>query len=188
MSDEGYTLAEMLAALTILGLAMGGLGLVVSLIARQQLAANRVQAHLAADRAADQALTRLLVQAEANDIHGDGHGLSFTCGAATCGASLQADGRRTLLVLQDRSGPARRLRLRRQGARLSYVDGLGVADSWPRAAEPTANSPARDMSLHAVLLAAPDAGAPMAVARVWTRETRDCQFDAIIGACRVVAP
>jgi prepilin-type N-terminal cleavage/methylation domain-containing protein len=191
MSDDGYTLAEMLAALTILGLAMGGLGLVVSLIARQQLTANRIQARLVDERAADQALTRLLVQAEADDIRGDGRNLSFTCGEATCGASLRADGRRTLLVLQDRSGPGRRLRLRRPNLGFSYVDGLGAVGAWPRPTGATTNSPgtsAKDRSLRAVLLTAPDASAPLAVGRVWSREPRDCQFDGIIGACRVVAP
>jgi prepilin-type N-terminal cleavage/methylation domain-containing protein len=191
MSDDGYTLAEMLAALTILGLAMGGLGLVVNLIARQQLTANRVQARLVDERATDRALTRLLVQAEAKGIRGDGQSLSFICGEATCGASLQVDGRRTLLILQDRSGPGRRLRLRRQDLRFSYVDGLGAVGAWPRAAGLMASPPgtnAKDRTLRAVLLTAPGAGAPVAVGRVWSREPRDCQFDAIIGACRVVAP
>ncbi|EJL35638.1 prepilin-type N-terminal cleavage/methylation domain-containing protein [Caulobacter sp. AP07] len=191
MSDDGYTLAEMLAALTILGLAMGGLGLVVSLITRQQLTASRIQTRLVDDRAADQALTRLLAQAEAGEVQGDGRSLSFACGETTCGASLQADRRRTFLILQGRAGPARRLRLREQGVRFSYVGDGGAIDAWPRTDSPIAGGSSanvRPETLRVILLTAPGSAAPLAVGRVWTREARDCQFDAIIGACRAVTP
>ncbi len=191
MSDDGYTLAEMLAALTILGLAMGGLGLVVSLIARQQLTANRIQARLVDDRAADQALTRWLVQDGAETLNGDAQGLSFACGAATCAADLEADGRRMRLVLRDRAGAVRRWRLREPGARFTYVGDRGAVVAWPRPADPS-SAPSRSgfepERLRAVLLVAPDQAAPLAVARLWTREPRNCQFDSIIGACRTVTP
>jgi prepilin-type N-terminal cleavage/methylation domain-containing protein len=188
MSDDGYTLAEMLTALTILGLAMGGLGLVVTLIARQQLTANRVQARLVDGRAADRALTQWLAQADADDVQGDAQGLSFSCGEAACAANLRADGRRTLLILQGRSGPARRLRLRDQGVRFSYVGDRGAVDAWPAAATAVGGGTSEAAPLRAVLLSASGAATPLSVARVWTREARDCQFDAIIGACRVAAP
>lgn len=186
MSDDGYTLAEMLAALTILGLAMGGLGLVVSLISRQQLTSNRIQARLAADRAVDQALTRWLAQDGATTLQGDATGLSFSCVAATCAASLQAEGRRMLLVLRNGSGRAQRLRLSDPAMRFSYRDARGVVDAWPSAE--TSPSNRGDQPPRAVLLAKPGAGAPLAVVPISPREPRDCQFDAIIGDCRIMTP
>lgn len=186
MNDDGYTLAEMLAALAILGMAMGGLGLVANLIARQQLASNRIHMRLVDDRAADQALTSWLDQQNVATLRGDPRALSATCGSATCEARLEADKRRTVLVLRGRSGPVRRLRLRQQDVRFGYVDGGGVADAWPRVAVTTAD--AQDEVPRAVRLTAPGAAAPLAVARVWVREPRDCQFDAIVGACRIKTP
>ncbi|MGR4866928.1 prepilin-type N-terminal cleavage/methylation domain-containing protein [Caulobacter sp. LARHSG274] len=186
MSDDGYTLAEMLAALTILGLAMGGLGLVVGLISRQQLTSNRIQARLAADRTVDQTLTRWLAQDGAETLHGDARGLSFACAAATCAASLQVEGRRMLLVLRNGSGRARRLRLSDPAVRFSYRDARSLVDAWP----PAETSPSHpgDQTPRAVLLAKPGAVAPLAVVPISPREPRDCQFDAIIGGCRIVTP
>lgn len=186
MSDDGYTLAEMLAAVAILGMAMGGLGLVANLVARQQLAANRIHMRLADDRAADRALALWLDQQDAGTLNGDARGLSATCGPATCEARLAADKKRTVLILRGRSGPARRLRLPHRDVRFSYIDNHGVVSAWPRtdasAGEVGAKAP------RAVLLTVVGAAAPLAVARAWGREARDCQFDAIIGACRATTP
>lgn len=189
MSDDGYTLAEMLAALAILGMAMGGLGVVASLVARQQLAANRIHLRLVDDRAADRALTLWLDQQDAGTLNGDARGLSATCGPATCEARLAADRKRTVLILRGRSGSARRLRLRHSDVRFSYVGDQGVVSAWPRTdvsvgevGEVGGGAP------RAVLLTAVGATAPLAVARAWGREARDCQFDAIIRACRATTP
>jgi prepilin-type N-terminal cleavage/methylation domain-containing protein len=186
MTDDGYTLAEMLAALAILGMAMGGLGLVASLIARQQLASSRVSMRLVDDRTADRALNQWLAEQDAETLSGDARRLSATCGVATCTARLEADKQRTVLILQARSGPARRLRLRQRDVRFGYVDGRGAVAAWPRSSAQegdVSSAPPR-----AVLLATKGGAAPLAVARVWAREPRDCQFDAVIGACRVKAP
>lgn len=195
MNDDGYTLAEALAALAILGLAMGGLGLVVSLIARQQLTAMRLHDRLTDARAADHALG-LLVEgelaagADLRDLRGDAADLSFSCGTATCAAQLAPDGRRTLLLLRDRSGARRRLRLRAQNLRFSYVGALGLSGGWPAppwdaiaSANGVLAQPPR-----AIVLRSASAAVPLAVARIWSRESRDCQYDAIVGACRTVTP
>lgn len=186
MSDDGYTLAEMLAALAILGMAVGGLGLVASLIARQQLVSNRIHAGLVDDRAADHALRLWLDQQDAGTLNGDARGLSATCGPTTCEARLVADKRRTVLILRGRSGPARRLRLSQRDVRFSYVDSGGVVSAWPRTEAPVGEP--GDGVPRAVLLTAKGMSAPLAVARAWPREPRDCQFDAIVGACRTGAP
>lgn len=186
MSDDGYTIAEMLAALAILGMGMGGFGLVTSLIARQQLASNRIHARLVDDGTADRALTLWLADQDATTLHGDARGLSATCGEITCEARLEADKRRTVLVLRGRLGSARRLRLRQEHVRFAYVDSRGVAGAWPWAAG--AEADIRNATPRAILLTASDSAAPLAVARVWPREPRDCQFDAIIAACRTKTP
>lgn len=182
MTDDGYTLAEMLAALAILGMALGGLGLVTSLIARQQLASNRVSTRLIEDRAVDRALGLWLADQDATTLSGDDRRLSGTCGPATCTARLDADRRRTVLILQARSGSARRLRLRQPHVRFGYRDSRGEVAAWPRPDE----GDAQDLAPRAIVLAGTN-GAPLAVARVWPREPRDCQFDAIAGACRIAS-
>lgn len=188
MNDDGYTLAEALAALAILGLAMGGLGLVVSLIARQQLTALHLHDRLTDARAADRALAilvagELAAGADLRDLRGEADGLSFSCGTATCAARLRPDGRRTLLLLRDRSGAARRLRLRAQNLRFSYVGPSGSIDGWPAPPRPgdVAQAPGAIILRSAV-------AAPLAVTPIWRREARDCQYDAIAGACRTVTP
>jgi prepilin-type N-terminal cleavage/methylation domain-containing protein len=178
MTDDGYTLAEMLAALAILGMVMGGLGLVANLIARQQLASNRIHMRLVEDRAADRALTVWLAEQDFETLRGDDRRLWAACGQTMCSARLEPDKQRTVLILQARSGPARRLRLRRNDVRFGYLDGDGAVAAWPRSGATTG----------AVLLTAHDRAVPLAVARIWAREPRDCQFDAIVGACRVKTP
>lgn len=186
MNDDGYTLTEMLAALAILGLAMGGLGLVVSLMARQQLTANRAHMRLVDDRAADRALTHWLAGLDAETLNGDGRSLSASCGLATCSARLEIDGARAVLILKARSGPARRFRLRQRDVRFAYADRQGDLAAWPRT--DGVDQGGSENVLRTVRLAASDVAVPSAVARVWVREPRDCQFDAIIGACRVATP
>lgn len=184
MSDDGYTLAEALAALAILGLAIGGLGLVVSLIARQQLTAMRIHDRLADARAADRALAEMTADADLKSLTGDAGGLSFACGATICDAVLQPAGQRTLLILRDASGASRQLRLREWGVRFGYVGARGVVEAWPQTA------PVGQIAVveppRAVLLQARDT--TLAVVRSWRREPRDCQFDAIAGACRSATP
>ena len=184
MTDEGYTLAEMLAALAILGMAVGGFGLVTSLIARQQLAANRVSTRLAEGRAAERALVLWLADQDPLTLNGDDRRLSATCGPTTCTARLEADKSRTMLILQGRSGATRRLRLRQPRVQLGYSDNLGRATVWPRPGSDEGG--ARPLAPRAIVLVAAN-NAPLAVARIWPREPRDCQFDAIAGACRVAS-
>lgn len=185
MTDDGYTLAEMLAALAILGMAMGGLGLVTSLIARQQLAANRVSVRLMEDRAAERALTLWLAEQDAATLAGDDQKLSAACGPAACTARLQPEGRRTVLILQALSGSARRLRLHRPDVRFGYRDGRGEVVVWPRT--DSDDGDVKDVTPRAIVLATANKTV-LAVARPWPRERRDCQFDAIAGACRTTTP
>jgi hypothetical protein len=138
------------------------------------------------ERAADQALMLWLDQQDAGTLNGDAQGLSATCGPTTCEARLTADKRRTVLILRGRSGPTRRLRLPQRDLRFSYVGNYGVVSAWPRTEASVGEAGGEPP--RAVLLTAAGATAPLAVARVWVREPRDCQFDAIVGACRATAP
>ena len=96
MNEEGYTLAETLTALTILGLALGGMGLVVSLIGRQQLVASRAHSTVMAGRAAQQALEHLvgdqgpITPGGRQGFTGQPRQLSFPCDDRTCWARLEA--------------------------------------------------------------------------------------------------
>lgn len=182
MSDEGYTLAEMLAALTILGLAIGGLGLVTNVISRQQWTANQIHARLVEDRAADQGLGRWLAGLDASELSGAARSLSAPCGAGTCRARVEGEGRRTLLVLDNGAGTVRRLPLRQSNPRFSFIHLGGSAPAWPL------SSGEESSTLKAVRLSDPDAIVPTALARAWTLESRDCQFDAVAGACRADTP
>lgn len=184
MTDDGYTLAEMLAALAILGMAVGGLGLVTNLIVRQQMAANGVSVHLSEGRAADRALGLWLAEQDLATLNGNDQQVSAACGSTICFARLEADKARTVLIMQGRSRAERRLRLRQPRLRFGYSDSLGQVAVWPR---PTSDEgEAKSLTPQAIVLATENK-APLAVARVWSREPRDCQFDAIVGACRAAS-
>jgi len=183
MSDEGYTLAEMLTALTILGLALGGLGLVTSLISRQQWMASRLHTQLVQDRAADQALGQWLAGLDAAKLQGDGRTLSAPCGVRICRAHVGQEGRRSVLALHGATGSVRRIGLRHRDLRFSFVHAGGAAPAWP-----LANAKGEERPLRAVRLAAADTAPPVALARAWPFEPRDCHFDVVVGACRTPTP
>lgn len=181
MTDEGYTLAETLAALTILGLALGGMGLVVSLIGRQQLAATRAHNAVMAGHAAQDALERLagnqgpFTSGGRHTFTGQPRQLSFPCADSSCWARLEPTGKHQRLIVMGADGVVTATRLRQASAQFSYTDALGATDHWPRI---------HGGALRAIGLYGDNSSAPLAVARIWRQEPRDCQFDGVIKACR----
>jgi len=184
MNDEGYTLVEALAALTILGMALGGLGLVASLIGKQQLAANRANKAMMNAHAVDQGLERLLagegpfITDGTQHFAGSATKLEFQCGDNICGASLSATASDSVMQVRGRRQTTAQLAIRNGPARFAYVDALGETDAWPR----------EGGGLLRAVIVRGKRSAPEALARLRVQEPRDCQFDGVIGACRTVTP
>ncbi len=184
MSEAGYTLAEMLAALAILGLTVAGLTEGTRVIGRLQAKATGAAQAAAADRRAEMALDGLMagqgpfVSDGRGDLRGDASSFAFGCGAGRCGAAIVKDQGRTWLVVHQ-GGQQHRTALAAQGAAFSYADSEGSASFWP------SGSP-RPRSLTAVLLQTTGRGGErsLAAAHLWIEEPRNCVFDAIAQGCR----
>lgn len=194
MSQDGYTLAETMAALVMIGLAIGGLGQATYLIGRLNRATG---VQVAVDRhmgVAQRTLDGLLAQAgpfrprDDNGFKGRGASFVFPCDQGSlCGAELVAGREQTTLVIQ-RGGRAMASRPlgRLRHPRFAYRDAKGLHDAWP-----TGEGPDDDrLTLDAVALVEGDDAAPrpVAVAVVWAQQGAACQFDSISGDCRDVAP
>lgn len=185
MSDAGYTLAETLAALAVLSLAVGGLTAAAQGLAQRQRLVADTLLDAEGPRAAQAALERLLETAgpfrshEPDRFRGAARRLQFDCGAPEpCAAELvDATGGQALRLTSP--GQVRTLALRRAGLRFRYRGSEGPADAWPPAA-------ARRQALRSVALVAGDApgGLALAEARVWAEQPLACQFDVILQDCR----
>ena len=184
MSEAGFTLAEMLAALAILGLTVAGLTDGTRVIGRLQAKATGAAQAAAADRRAEAALDSLLsgqgpfVSDGRGDLRGDASSFAFDCAAGRCGAAIVKDQDRAWLVVH-RGGQQHRTVLAAPGAAFSYADSEGSASLWP------SGSP-RPQALTAVLLRASERGGErtLAAAHLWIEEPRNCVFDAIAQGCR----
>lgn len=194
MKQDGYTLAETMAALVMIGLAIGGLGQATYVIGRLNRAAGDQVAVARRVAGAQRALGDLLAQAgpfRARDDAGfNGHGASFAfpCDQGRrCGAELVAGRDQTTLVIQ-RGGRATASRAlgRLDDPRFAYRDAAGLHDVWPSADDPEDRG--RTLEAIALVTGPGDAPRPMAVASVWAQQAADCQFDSISGECREVTP
>lgn len=182
MSEDGYTAADALAALAIVGLAITGLlgGLRVIGVAQAGVGATLDQA--VSIRTAGLELQSLLAgegpfRSDARDgLVGEADAFSFPCGAGRCGARLES-GR---LVVED-EGVGRTVALpRTRDLRFEYVGALSADRTWPPAPLP-APAPAWQ-PLRTVLLK--DANTTVATAQVWAAQTADCEFDVVTRDCR----
>ncbi len=183
-----------MAALVMIGLAVGGLGQATYLVARLNRDAG---AQIAVDRhigGAQRTLDGLLSQAgpfRRRDVEGfKGHAASFVfpCDQERlCGAELVAGRDQTILVVQ-RGGHATASRSlgRLRDPHFAYRDAAGLHDVWP-AGEDADNG---RLTLDAVALieGRGPASGPLAVATVWGQQAAACQFDSISGECRETAP
>lgn len=184
MSDDGYTLAEMLAALAILGLAFGGLTEGARVIGQLQTKAAGVARTTADDRKAQSALETLVagrgpfISDGRGGFQGTPSGFAFDCEAGRCGAQIATARGRTWLVIQ-RGGQQQQVPINASDAVFAYADSGGSSANWP-SAEP------RPIALTTVLLRAgsTDGQRPLAAARIWIEEPAACVFDAIAQGCR----
>ncbi|PXA95617.1 hypothetical protein DMC18_03595 [Caulobacter sp. D5] len=185
MRDDGYTLAEALAAIAMIALAIGGLTQAVHLIGRVQSNATteaRSQADLARlQQALDQHLSNIgLVWSDLGGAFGSARSASLPCaGQAACVMSLAWDGNGETLSVTDARGMRRDYVIGSQRASLRFIDAKGAHTGWP----PADPRPRRPLLAVAIV----DEGRsqrPLAVGRVWSRQPAPCQFDAVSGQCR----
>jgi type II secretory pathway pseudopilin PulG len=180
----GYTAPEALAALAIVGLAISGLATSLSLIGAHQ---NRIQSQLAEgvrDRNVDQRLRAFLLQGgpyrsdQPGKMTGDPEQIRIGCGQGECSARLRAD----LLITVDAGGRERVTHLPAGGdPAFWYVANSQMSDVWP----PPVPEGGSWQPLQAVLIKARgQAGRPLAVARVWSDQRFDCEYDPVIEDCR----
>ncbi|MFT4252061.1 MAG: hypothetical protein QM608_06225 [Caulobacter sp.] len=185
MHEDGYTLAEALAAIVMIGLAIGGLAQAVHVIGRLQVgAAAGVQAQARLGRL-QQALDRQMVQvgpawSDAGPAEGSAGAASLPCGGeAVCGLALESGADGGVLSMVDARGVRRSVAFAAAKPALRFVDATGVHDAWP----PAAPTPRRPLLAVAVIDAG-RGGRPLAVGRIWSRQPGACQFDGVSGQCR----
>lgn len=183
MSDAGYTLVETLAALAMIGLALGGLAVSVGVLGKGQRATNEAVADLQASRRAELLLSDALQRgapfrsADVGALVGDGASMEFACGdAKPCRADLRTGDKGLSLHLETADG-AKDLPLRQAGpAHFQYGGVQDIGDVWPPA------SGARQ-ALQGVSLNRAD-GAPILSVRLWVEQPETCVFDTVIQDCR----
>ncbi|MDR3511016.1 MAG: prepilin-type N-terminal cleavage/methylation domain-containing protein [Caulobacteraceae bacterium] len=183
MSEAGYTLVEMLAALIIIGLAVGGLTEAAHVVGRAQAAAMRTAAQARALRAADQALARLVLRQgpfasdAPNAFEGGAQSLAFPCrDGSTCRADLQPNARAATRLAIATGTVEPPLSLGQGQAAFVYGGDSDVNGNWPP-------SGPRQI-LHWIGVQDVSSGAPLALADVWREEPPGCVFDPIAQACR----
>jgi prepilin-type N-terminal cleavage/methylation domain-containing protein len=187
MSDDGYTLVEMLAALAIVALAMAGLAEGARTIGRIEASATRTIGHDQALARAERGLARVFAGAgpfksdDRNGLAGGSTNLTFVCGSgAQCAAGLIDQGGDEVLTLSGADGWTDAVRLPgvRQ-ARFTYGDGRSRLDDWPPGGS-------RRERLRSVAIVATSASepSPIVAVRLWAEQAADCQFDPVIADCR----
>jgi hypothetical protein len=185
MSDEGYTATEALAALAILGLAVGGLTSGLKVIGVGEAAtAHKVTQTISVRTAATEMAALVRGQGpfrsdDAAGLTGDVRSLSFPCGGASCSAKLTSTG----LVLTDASGSARTVALPNSAAlQFSYLGSQSLVTAWPPAAPPP---PAPQWQvLRTIFLSDAATGEPVLATEIVSQQTANCQYDGILRDCR----
>jgi len=174
MSEDGYTLAEMLGALLMIGLALTGLAQGLRVIGVLQTSTAASMAEERGLRTAETRLTALVTEGRPGSFKGSSSAVSFDCGGADrCAALITSAG------LELREGGRRQSAFSfsvLDGARLVY-DGAASSglSAWPP------EGPRQ--SLRAIRLVAKD-DTPLLVAPVWREQSGACAFDPIAQECR----
>jgi len=187
MSDAGYTLVETLAAMAVVGLALGGLSLGMQVLGPSHLATSQAIAALDSARNAETRFEGLLARGapygsgSGAPLTGDGKALTFGCGRAKpCRAELAADGPALAFRIYDGQSdtPVQTLRAP-DGARLTYGGQWTTSAIWPPA------DPRRQALRSIALIKAAAADAPPLIeARIWGEEPAVCAFDPVMQDCR----
>lgn len=187
MSEAGYTLTETLAALTVIGLAMGGMSLGLQVIGRLQLAASQGVARDHEIRASQNRVDDLLVAGapfrshESDRFVGTGMGFRFPCGGPDpCEVGLRTQGATEKLRIQSPSGDPLEVALGRPGeARFIYQGSAGPSETWPPQA------PERQVLKAISLIHTSSAGERIVLSsRLWLEQPGACAYDAVLRDCR----
>jgi prepilin-type N-terminal cleavage/methylation domain-containing protein len=190
MNEAGYTLTEMLVAMAMIGLTMGGLASGLAVLGRLQADDARAVADLNAARTAHGGVMNVLDgegpfrSRDTAAFKGDAGGFQFSCGdAATCTVRLAQDGSgHPRLDVTDAKAVQRRFRLPGEGPlAFTYIGALGPNESWPPSGQ--ARQILRAVNLRRAGPAShsePD----LFEARVWREQPADCAFDVLIQDCR----
>jgi len=185
MSEGGYTLAESLAALMMVGLAVGGVAAGMNALGQMQAAATRKIETGQAIRSLDLSLNRLLggrgpfMSDAKGAFTGDQFGFSFDCKAPrSCTARIERSARGLRLDVTEGGVVSTRL-ARLADARFLYVGSSTVGPTWP----PSFAAP---QALRSVVLIGRDqhGETPLATARIWIEDSGVCNFDLSSQTCR----
>lgn len=187
MSEAGYTLAETLTALAMVGLAMGGVAAGVQMIGRLQLSTSNVIAANQGARAAQARLEDLFRRGgpyrshEAERFAGGRQLAQFDCaGAARCEARLESDGEGMRLRVIDAEARTHETSLAGAGdARFVYQGALSTSEVWPPL------EPGRQALRAVLVVARSDAGeTALVTTRLWPEQPHRCDYDPILRDCR----
>lgn len=189
MSEAGYTLAETLAALVMIGLAVGGLAEGAQVLGRLQAASAKASRSNGEVRRIGQAMDSVLkatgpFASDAGDFEGKADRFSFDCGRARCGAVISTTAGVSRIAFNAPGGAAGTIDLGKSGGwRFAYADRQGVGETWPP-------SGYGRRALKSVLLLQATAGGERAVSasRLWREQPAACSFDDIVGDCRKETP
>jgi len=184
MNDDGFTLSDTLAALAIIGLAMGGVVTGGALLAKAQGRTDIRVARVAGLKRASVALDDLLAQAgpfRSRDavFEGAPRAFSFSCGqAGRCGARLAGEGQTLALAVTRASGAQETIALKGvASAHFLYVGGVTEGDAWPRPA-------ARPERLRQLALVDDADESPLVQALLPIDQPTTCEFDVVSQDCR----
>src|SRR5689334_16814998 len=132
--QDGFTAAEALAALAILGLAIGGLTTSMALISAGQRTTRAQLEQSMLERAVDQRLELLLAhgapfRSDQPSLTGDGQSLELSCESVQrCEARIESG----VLLIRSPSGAETKVRLPAgEKPRFVYIGSYSAALTWP---------------------------------------------------------
>jgi hypothetical protein len=186
--QDGYTAAEALAALSILGLAMAGLTTSMTLIAKGQLKARQQLEQSMLERAVDQRLERLLGRDapfrsdQLDHLVGDAQRLEVDCGGPQrCVVRVEDES----LIVRDRDGRETSLRLPAgETPKFRYLGSYNASSVWPPVAMPPPAPAWQSLDGVAIVSQVDTKETTLAVAKVWRQQRADCEYDVVIQDCR----
>lgn len=186
--QDGYTAAEALAALAILGLAMGGLTTSMGLITASQTKARARVEQSVFERAADQRLERLIARDapfrsdQTTHLVGARSALEVDCGdGRRCAARIENDA----LIIRDGRGEETRLRLPDgEAPSFRYIGSYSASDLWPPAPLPPPAPAWQTLNAIAIVSKNEVGERPLVVAKIWRQQRADCEYDVVIQDCR----